>query len=474
MSNGTEALREMDQRIDAARAEAGQLATQLDQLLQQQQRARAQESNDTEQLARLRLDLLKSGQAGSALDAADQRVLALLEKRHQSFLDLEPRIQQSEQRQAALSLARSEQLRIRDEALTAQQARYLQTAERTKQDSKWQLLNLDLVAVQHQVQAAEQKSQVVLADREQKRKPYEADKLFVYLWQRRYGFPEYQAAPLFRTLDGWVARLCKYDGAHRNYRMLMALADQIAAHVAQLKARAERLSSELKAMEEQALAEAGYGALQDAVAAAEAALKRAEQMLNDEEQVHQGLLGQRAAFASGGDPFTLEALQTLTTQMGREDLQTLRQDARATETPKDDALVAGLANARAAVSKAEQDIATLRARQNLVLKQLSDAEELRRRFRAHSFDSRDSQFGNGIVVGAVIGELLRGAIVLNDAWDQVNRNHRFSVPRGHDGGFGGLPDSGGWGGSSGGDSGGFSTDHSFGGDSGGFSTDDSF
>lgn len=470
MSSGTQALREMDQRIDAARAEAGQLATQLDQLLLQQQQARARESNDTEQLARLRLDLLKSGDAGNALDAADQRVLSLLQKRHQSFIELEPRIAESEQRQTALKSRRGELAQRLDEALAAQQSCYAATAERAKQSPEWQLLSLDLQALQHQAQAAEQKSQVVVADREQKRKPYEADKLFLYLWQRRYGFPEYQAAPLVRTLDGWVARLCKYDGAHRNYRMLLALADQIAAHVTSLKQRAESLQTELKALEDKALAEAGFGRFQDAVANADATLKQGEQALSSEEQSYQSLLGQRAQFAAGTDAFTVEALQTLTTQMGREDLHTLRQDARATSTPKDDALVAGLANARAAVSKTEQDIATLRSRQTVVLKQLGDAEELRRRFRTHSYDSRDSQFGNGIVVGAVIGELLRGAIVLNDAWDQVHRNHRFNVPRDNQGGFGG------WGGGGGSDSssGGFSTDSSFGGDSGGFSTDDSF
>ncbi|AVP98073.1 hypothetical protein C7S18_13070 [Ahniella affigens] len=470
MSNGTEALRDMDQRIDGARAEASQLATQLDQLLQQQQQARARESSDTEQLARLRLDLLKSGDAGTALDAADQRVLTLLEKRHEHFVALEPRIAESEQQQTALKTTRVERARQRDEALAAQQACYVETAERAKKLPRWQSLSVDLQALQHQAQAAEQKSQVVVADREQKRQPYEADKLFVYLWQRRYGFPEYDAAPLIRTLDGWVARLCKYDGAHRNYRMLLALAEQMAAHVAGLKQRAASLQVELKALEDQALAEAGFAAYQEAVASAETALKHAEQELSDAEQAYQSLLGQRAAFAAGTDSFTVEALQTLTAQMGREDLQTLRQDARATTTPKDDALVAGLANARAAVSKTEQDIATLRARQTVVLQQLSDAEELRRRFRTSSYDSRDSEFGNGIVVGAVIGELLRGAIVLNDAWDQVHRNHRFRVPRDNQGGFGGIPDFGGGNDSSGG----FSTDSSFGGDSGGFSTDDSF
>ena len=52
---------------------------------------------------------------------------------------------------------------------------------------------------------ATDKAQRAEADRAEKRQPYEADKLFSYLWVRRYRFPEYRALPLVRSLDAWVA-----------------------------------------------------------------------------------------------------------------------------------------------------------------------------------------------------------------------------------------------------------------------------
>ncbi len=482
MSTGTQALQDMDARINAQRAEADRVARRLDALLSIQQTARTQEHASTERLARLRLDLLQQGEAGDKLDLADQRVLSLVAKRHDAFMALDQRIASSGIRQNDLAQVRLDCVKRRDQALGEEQSLFVRAAETSRTDPLWIGASERVTALEQQIAAAETKCQTAEGDREQKRKPYEADKLFVYLWQRRYGFPEYDAMPLIRTMDGWVARLCRYDGAHRNYRMLLALAVQLRAHADTLKARLPEARAELARIEREALDRVGYGELEARRAQAEQALVAAEQALALEEQGHQLNLQQRAAFADGSDPFTVEAVQTLTTHMGREDLQTLRDDARSTSTPKDDALVAGLANARAQISQHDTEIAQLRTQQAALVKQLGDAEELRRRFRSHSYDSRDSEFGNGIVIGAVLGELLRGGILLNDAWDRVHSNHRFRLPRGESGGYGGS-DHGGFGGVFGGsgssgssdnDSGGFSTDSSFGGDSGGFSSDDSF
>ena len=84
--------------------------------------------------------------------------------------------------------------------------------------------------------AAERKAAQAEADLEQKRKPYEADPLFMYLWRRGFGTPRYRAAPFVRHFDRKVARLVGFDDARRNYAVLVELPVRLREHAEQLRA----------------------------------------------------------------------------------------------------------------------------------------------------------------------------------------------------------------------------------------------
>ncbi|MEL6209275.1 MAG: hypothetical protein AAFR44_03690, partial [Pseudomonadota bacterium] len=96
---------------------------------------------------------------------------------------------------------------------------------------------------------ARQKLTIAQEDRAEKGAPYEADPLFMYLWNRGYRTTDYQASPLFRYLDGWVARLCKYDRAYRNYDRLTALPTRIAEHVRRMEGAETKAQDALEAAE---------------------------------------------------------------------------------------------------------------------------------------------------------------------------------------------------------------------------------
>ena len=104
------------------------------------------------------------------------------------------------------------------------------------------------------------------SDREDKRRPYENNRLFSYLWRRRYRFPEYRALPLFRTMDGWVAGLCRYEEAHRDYRMLLEIPDRLRAHADKLLQEAHAETEALAGLERAALAADGVPELAAALA----------------------------------------------------------------------------------------------------------------------------------------------------------------------------------------------------------------
>ena len=94
-------------------------------------------------------------------------------------------------------------------------------------------------------------------EREDKRKPYEADPLFMYLWRRRYGTPDYGATGFTRRMDRWVARLIGFEQARANYHVLLALPDRLHAHAARLRAEDSEVSpSELARDEARLIGEA--------------------------------------------------------------------------------------------------------------------------------------------------------------------------------------------------------------------------
>ena len=85
------------------------------------------------------------------------------------------------------------------------------------------------------IRSAEEKATQAAADREEKRRPYEADPLFMYLWRRRFGTRDYRAGNLVRYLDRKVAHLIGYEAARVNYAMLMELPERLREHVERLK-----------------------------------------------------------------------------------------------------------------------------------------------------------------------------------------------------------------------------------------------
>jgi len=428
MQSGQSVLRDMDSRIDALRAQANAAANELAALTARRNAARAQESGTTRELAKLRLDLLQAQQVAIGIDAADQRALALLEQRAQALDVLNAAIARSAERQQALAATRAQRLAEHDAAALA-----ASDAEQAARDgllatADHQALQQAAIRAQETATQARDKAGTAALDRDTKRTPYESDKLFMYLWQRRFGFPEYDANALARTLDQWVATLVGYEGAHRNYRMLLALADHLAAHAEMQANLAAEAQSRLIAAEDAALAAAGVPALEALLETAETALAAAEQAIETEETLHRQRLDERAAMAAGTDRYTAEALNLIAAQLGREELAQLRNDAQGTASPNDDALVAALANLRAESGGLSTQVAQMEQQQTLLLKQLADAEQLRTRFRSQSYDSGHSEFEDGLAVGAILDRLLRGAVRVNDAWEEVNRHHRVRLP----------------------------------------------
>jgi hypothetical protein len=146
--------------------------------------------------------------------------------------------------------------------------------------------------------------------------------------------------------------------------------------------------------------------------------------------------------------------------------------AKMTSNPDDDIVVARIRDLQQQEKNLVAEIKKLQAQESQHQKSFQELEDLRRRFRRNSYDSRHSVFPSGFELAALLGMLMSGRASGGDVWDRIDREQRFRQPR-TPRDFGGGIFPGGFGGGRGGFGGGFGSGGGFGG-GGGFRTGGGF
>lgn len=478
MLDGKDVAGQISERLRAADREVARVGERLQALRTELEQVRADEARTIGALARVRLGELDGDRVAGGLDAADRAALAALQARDQEAGRLQRAIEDGAKNLAALSNEHGELVRARDHAGDARDAQVAATMQRLAEVQAYRVQRAHVEFCVGQAQNADEKADQSEADRDRKRQPYDADKLFSYLWRRRYRFPEYRALPLIRTLDQWVAGLCRYDNAHRDYGLLLAIPERLRKHAEGLAATAAAAADEQTAMETAALRE-------DRVPELDAALQRAQRQLEDceaklgaAERGQENLFVQQAEIAAGTDAHSRSAAAALDAQLASEDVATLRMDAARTATAADDELVRKIASLRDRAEQLRGELTAAEAAHQQAMTVRGNVHDLSSRLRREGFDARDSLF-DGLDVPWLLGRLLSGAMRSHDAWSVLRGKQRWrpsSTPSVFGGGgFGGGVKIGGIkiGGGGFGGGGGFRSGGGFGG-GGGFRTGGGF
>jgi hypothetical protein len=332
-------------------------------------------------------------------------------------------------------LARIAELRARVEAEARVGAEWVQQRER-------------LDAQERTAGEAERKAEMAERDRVEKGRPYEADPLFGYLWTKGFGTPQDRSGAFVRSIDRKVARLIGYDKARANYALLTEIPVRLREHAARMREEIAAERARLTAVERASLVAAGIEPLEaQAIEArrhldeAERALAEAQGRLAELDRRHEGAVG-------GRDVPYREAVELLARADAQQSLRRLLEEARATPTPEDDALLRRIEEAEAAIGGAEVEMERIRRELRALGARRAAVERERDEFRRHGYDNPWGQVGNEQVLASVLGGLVGGALqgaVLRD----VLQGGYHQGPSPWDGGFGGPapgPFDGGFGG----------------------------
>ncbi len=444
MVTGRDNLELINQHINQAQTEQERAGRRLEELHQHLNAVRLKTGERYRALARLRLDDLQASQVISHLEATDQTVLSLLEKRQQIHTNLDEQLKASVSRQRQLEEQRKELERQRDEAGEAMQSRLEQTRKRLEDSEAYRQQQQRAQEALAVVKRADEKASQAEQDRIDKGKPYEADRLFMYLWSRRYLTPDYRGGLFTRQLDAWVARLIDFQRNRPNYFMLLELPLRLREHATKVQQTSQLEVQALQAMERQAAEADGILALQAKVQEAEQQIKHLDADLEAEEARHQKLLQEQATLNAGTDPLTKQIIDLETAALQKEPFANLYQKVRATPRPEDDVIVSQIQQLQQQQQQIEAEILAINNLVQQRLRDLGELEAVRRRYRQNGYDSYNSRFPADFSLEMLLGQLLGGLMNSDMVWREIGRHQQSRPYEGeYRGGDGGLGDAGG-------------------------------
>ncbi|BBF91977.1 hypothetical protein [Blastochloris tepida] len=412
MISGRDTMMTVEQAISRARTDEGQYDLALRSAMEQAAILRRTEAEGFRALARIRLDAAVRETVIGSLDASERAALAMIDEYRQRLAALAG---QRDEAQRALEQAETEKHRVDQvlaEALDRLEDLQHATAERMRSDPVWQRANARLDAAREIAGKAEEKAAQAEADLSAKRKPYEDDPLFMYLWQRRHGQSEDASGSLVRTIDRWVADLVGYRDARANFAMLQEIPLRLREHADGKRQEFEAAEQEVGKIERAALVAAGVEPLEAAVAAAQADVDQAEVEVTAVTERLAALDAERQAEGGGGDAAVFDkATDMLARALATQDLQDLLATAKRTPQPADDQAVGMIVETRRRLEAVETDIGRLRDTIRDMAERRAELESARDRARRSGYgDPRGTFDGGADLLGEVIGGILTGAI----------------------------------------------------------------
>src|SRR5690606_963547 len=187
MLSGRETLASIDEALAKLRRETDALDAGFEKAGAELAKARQAQLGLYARIARVRLAELERGDLADTLDDADRRVAEILAARDAAQARLAEDIAAAETKLAELERERTERHAEVSAAAEAVDAAEAEAQSRLEADDAYRAAlaaaeRSDAVADQ-----AEDKARSAETDRVEKGRPYEADPIFAYLWNRGFG-----------------------------------------------------------------------------------------------------------------------------------------------------------------------------------------------------------------------------------------------------------------------------------------------
>jgi hypothetical protein len=389
------------------------------------------------ELARIKLDEIAAGRLVCSLDAGERRAVQVLDDYRLRVAALAERREGLLAEIAQAQAQRDDSAEAVEASLAAVEAIRTDTEDKVQASPAWQAAKRALDEAEAVASEAEKKAASSESELATKRKPYDDDPLFVYLWQRKFGTREYEAGNFVRFMDRLVSDFVGYEDARLNYAALIEIPLRLREHAAAKRAEAQERRAALEALERRAMIEAGSEPKERALAEARHKLAAADRTLEGKNELLRKLDDERkAVMADGSNPAYSAALETVSAADSKDEIAELYREARRTHTDADDAIVRRIESIDQILSKTEGEVRRLRGAAEELARRRAEVQQVRDRFRQAGYDHPHATFGNDNAISEVLGRVLEGVVNSGVLWDVLKGGYRYGGPRRRSG-FGG-------------------------------------
>ena len=425
-NNGFSTLAHIDQRLQGTREQLHRIERNAEIASQRLASISNDESALYAELAAIKLGRLDNvEQVRNQLGGAERQAKVILAQREQAIGQLVAETEHSLTTQTELEQERktlAEALETLAETLHQQVQR---THEKLAEQDSYRAAQTAAQQAVDVVDAADLKAQRSSKEHRAKSRDYDNDRIFTYLWQRRYGTQDYRAGRFTRLLDRWVADHIGFEEQRRNYYMLREIPKRLDAHVDSLRERAESLMAELERLQHDAELADGIIDLETELKRLQEQLDEADQAIEKEEIHYAQCLTKRDEFAQAQDKLYLQAIAILSEGLRNQSLESLTTQAEASVGYEDDSLVSRLGDLRQEKRSVKQTQQATQRSSAKLAERLHNLEGLRRDFKRRRFDAPHSQFRNSDAVVGAIDDFVGGLIGITDLWRVIDRHQRF-------------------------------------------------
>ena len=430
MWTGRETLGSIESTIAKLHREESQLDAALRSAVGDSDRLRKERAEALRELARVKLDEIAAGRLVEHLDAGERRAAQILDEYRGRIASISERRETLLKEVTKVQAERDAAAKLVETALDAVEALRADVEAKVKALPAWQQAKAANDAVDAVATEAEKKAALSEADLGAKRKPYDDDPLFIYLWRRGFGTGRYNSGNFTRLMDRMVADFIGFGDVRANYAALTEIPLRLREHASVRRAAATEKLTALSEVERRAMLDAGIEPKERALAEARGKLAGADKAVEDRQGALRKLDEERGTLVTAGtNPAYEEALATIALADSKDQLAALYQEARRTPTSADDAIVRKLETIDAAVAKADSEIAGLRrTAQDLAHRRL-EVEQVRDRFRGAGYDHPHATFGNGDAIADTLKQVLAGAAG-GILWDILRGGYSDRGPRG--------------------------------------------
>jgi hypothetical protein len=278
---------------------------------------------------------------------------------------------------------------------------------------------------------AEKKAANAEAELGAKKKPYDEDPLFLYLWQRGFGTGRYQSNNFARFMDRMVADFIDFSNVRPNYAALIEIPLRLREHATAKRTAAKERLGVLSDIERRAMVEAGIEPKERVLAEARHKLAAADTTLDEKHALMRKLDGERNALVSGGtNPAYEEALSVIAAADAKDQIAALYLEAKRTPPLTDDTIVKRLETIDGQIAKADAELADLRRTAKDLAKRRVEIERVRDRFRGAGYDHPHGTFGNDRDIQDALGRSMAGTIAGQILWEILQGGYQTRGPMG--------------------------------------------